>query len=81
MNLTDLTDILIRSAGLPAGTDLTDDTRALTDAGVDSLAYLQLQAEITDQYGVELPDDAQQAGTFTDIVAFVNAGLTNRVAA
>jgi len=79
MNLHDLTDILVRAAGLPAGTDLTDDTRPLADAGVDSLAYLQLQAEIADEYGVELPDDSQQAGTFTDIVAFVNAGLTNRV--
>ena len=46
MNLTDLTDILVRAAGLPAGTDLSDDTRPLADAGIDSLAYLQLQAEI-----------------------------------
>ena len=79
MNLHDLTDILVRAAGLPTGTDLTDDTRPLADAGIDSLAYLQLQAEIADEYGVELPDDSQQAGTFTDIVAFINAGLTNRV--
>jgi minimal PKS acyl carrier protein len=78
--IDDLMTLLVAKAGLPSA-DRTDDPRkTLADVGLDSLAFLQLQSELTDRYGFELPDDRAQAYTFGEIVADVNARLEERVA-
>jgi acetyl-CoA carboxylase biotin carboxylase subunit/minimal PKS acyl carrier protein len=71
---SDLMDLLVATAGLPAADRSMDPTATLTDVGLDSLAFLQLQSELSQRYGIELPDDLA-ACTFGDIVASV-AGHT-----
>jgi acyl carrier protein len=71
---SDLMDLLEETAGLPAADRSTDPTATLGDVGLDSLAFLQLQAEMAQRHGVELPDDHAQA-TFGDVVAFVAARI------
>jgi acyl carrier protein len=67
---SDLMDLLVETAGLPAADRSMDPAATFTDVGLDSLAFLQLQAELSQRYGIELPDD-QAHGTFGDIVASV----------
>jgi acyl carrier protein len=63
-------DLLVETAGLPVADRSLDPAATLGDVGLDSLAFLQLQAEVSQRHGIELPDDQAQA-TFGDIVAFV----------
>jgi len=63
---------LVRKAGFPPTARPTDGTEMLTDFGLDSLAVIQLQAELQDRYGVDLPDEGSDAYTFNDILAYVN---------
>jgi len=78
-DMTALMDILVRKAGLPPA-DRTDDPAAtLDDVGLDSLAFLQLQAELQEWYGFELADDRPQQ-TFGEIVAQVEDRLAANAA-
>jgi acyl carrier protein len=78
--IEDLMDLLVAKAGLP-GADRSDDPgHTFADVGLDSLAFLQLQSELKDRYGFELPDDRAQTYTFGEIVADVNARIEERVA-
>jgi minimal PKS acyl carrier protein len=72
-SLDDLLDILVEKAGLPATERPAGGTEVLADVGLDSLAMLQLQAELQDRYGVDLPAEGEGAYTFNDIVAYVNS--------
>jgi acyl carrier protein len=80
-SITDLMDILVRRAGLPEDARSGDANQTFTDVGLDSLAFLQLQVELQERYGFELPDDRPQAYTFGDIVASVNERLPERFVA
>jgi acyl carrier protein len=78
-DLSTLMDILVSKAGLPPA-DRTDNPAAtLEDIGLDSLAFLQLQAELQDRYGFELPDDSPQQA-FGEIVEQVAARLAGAAA-
>ncbi|MGY1619791.1 acetyl-CoA carboxylase biotin carboxylase subunit [Geodermatophilus sp. SYSU D00691] len=69
--LDDLMDLLTQKAGLPPA-DRTDDPDArFEDIGLDSLAFLSMQTELHDRYGVEMPDDSPGRYTFGEIVATV----------
>jgi acyl carrier protein len=70
----DLMDLLVRRVGLPEG-QRTDRTDVLfPDLGLDSLAFLELQAHLSRSYGVQLPDDRPQGYTTGEIVAAVRLG-------
>jgi minimal PKS acyl carrier protein len=77
-SISDLMDVLVRLAGLPQEARSGDANHTFSDVGLDSLAFLQLQAELQGRYGFELPDDRPQAYTFGDIVALVNERLAER---
>ncbi|OAA20012.1 minimal PKS acyl carrier protein [Frankia sp. EI5c] len=71
----ELLGFLEEQAGLPpedrpANLDVT-----FTDIGLDSLAYLQLQAEVQERFGVDLPNEAPEGFTLADIMATVNNAL------
>jgi acyl carrier protein len=73
--MNDLMEILIAKAGLPRDA-VTDDLAAtLADVELDSLARIQLKAEIADRYGVEI-DDERTDETFGELLALVNEGLS-----
>ncbi len=70
--LDDLMDLLVTKVGLPVADRTDDPSRTLTDIGLDSLAYLQVQTELED-HGVS-PDDSAPENDLTvgDLVALVN---------
>jgi len=79
-SVDDLMDLLVRKVGLAADkrTDRTD--VLFTDLGLDSLAFLELQAQLSRAYGVELPDDRAHVYTTGDIVAEVRQGAVSGAA-
>ncbi|AHH97478.1 hypothetical protein GCM10010174_06920 [Kutzneria viridogrisea] len=74
-HLEDLMDILEDKAGLPAADRTTDASLTLEAAGLDSLAFLAVQAALETRYGFELPDEGLQHAPFADLVAAVNERL------
>jgi acyl carrier protein len=70
--LDDLMNLLVSKAGLPERARTDNPQWTLTDVGLDSLAFLQLQSELQAKYGVELPDDRPTAYPFGEIVSYVN---------
>jgi acyl carrier protein len=68
-------EILVSKAGLPRSAVTTDLSATLRDVDLDSLAELQVRAEIEDRYGIEL-DDERASATFGDLVTLVNEGLS-----
>jgi acyl carrier protein len=77
--IDDLMTLLVAKAGLPAQARTDNPQWTFADIGLDSLAFLQLQAEIQSRYGVELPTEQPQAYTFGQIVSHVNESLGERV--
>jgi acetyl-CoA carboxylase biotin carboxylase subunit/minimal PKS acyl carrier protein len=73
--LEDLMDILEHKAGLPESDRTADTSLTFTDIGLDSLAFLVVQATLESRYGFELPDEGMQHRGFSDIVAAINERL------
>lgn len=73
--MVELMEILIAKAGLPRNAVIDDPGATLADLALDSLAQLQLRAEIADRYGVEI-DDERTDVTFGEILSLVNEGLS-----
>ena len=69
--LDDLMDLLTQKAGLPPSARTTDPDARFEDIGLDSLAFLSMQTELHDRYGVEMPDDSPGRYTLGEIVATV----------
>jgi acyl carrier protein len=76
-DLDDLNEILVVKAGLPPAERVEDPHHTLTDAGLDSLAFLALQGELEDRFGFELPDEAGHR-TFAEILAAINDRLSQK---
>nr|WP_218860067.1 acetyl-CoA carboxylase biotin carboxylase subunit [Petropleomorpha daqingensis] len=70
--LSDLMAVLTEKAGLPPSAHTTDPDARFADIGLDSLAFLSMQTELHDRYGVEMPDDSPDRYTFGEIVATVS---------
>jgi act minimal PKS acyl carrier protein len=77
IELPDLVELLRKSAGEDEFADLDGDIREtpFLELGYDSLALLQLIAEIQRQYGVELDDDILVAETPGEFLGLVNARI------
>jgi minimal PKS acyl carrier protein len=70
-----LLDFLVAQAGLPPGDRPGSLDVTFADVGLDSLAYLQLQAEVYGMFGVELPAEPPSDYTLGQILVAVNSGL------
>ncbi len=72
----DLKRILVDRVGLPED-DVTDDPEAkFEDMGLDSLAFVEIQLAMQQDYGFEIPDeDAQEIITVGQSIAYVNRKL------
>jgi acyl carrier protein len=68
-----LKDILVNRVGL-AEEDVVDDPNATFDAmGLDSLAFVELQLALQQQFGFSIPDeDAQVIITVGEAIAYTN---------
>lgn len=71
----ELLGFLVEQAGLPPEDRPVDLDVTFTDIGLDSLAYLQLQAEVQARFEVELPNEAPEGYTLADILGTVNNAL------
>jgi acyl carrier protein len=74
-SIDDLMTLLVTKAGLPPQARTDNPQWTFADIGLDSLAFLQLQAELQSLYRVELPTERPQAYTFGQIVNHVNESL------
>lgn len=72
----DLKRILVDRVGLPED-DVTNDPEAkFEDMGLDSLAFVEIQLAMQQEYGFEIPDeDAQEITTVGQSIAYVNRKL------
>jgi acyl carrier protein len=75
-SIDDLMTLLVTKAGLPAQARTDDPGATFDDLGLDSLAFLQLQGELQDRYGFELPDDRPGSYTLGEIAAYVSDRLS-----
>ncbi|CAO5174744.1 Phosphopantetheine-binding protein [Frankia sp. AiPs1] len=73
-----LLDFLTTQAGLPAQDRPGDLNVTFADIGLDSLAFLQLSAEVADRFGVELPAEMPEDYTLAQILGTVNGALGER---
>ncbi|WP_138760063.1 acetyl-CoA carboxylase biotin carboxylase subunit [Modestobacter altitudinis] len=71
--LDDLMDLLSEKAGLPPESRTTDPDAHFADIGLDSLAFLSMQTELHDRFGIEMPDDDPDRYTLGEIVSTVSA--------
>jgi aromatase len=67
-----LHDILTTHIGLEPETVDGAGRASLADLGVDSIGFIELQKAVAEQYGTELPDDAQ-AWSVDQIIDHLNA--------
>ncbi|GAB3601234.1 hypothetical protein GCM10027586_03980 [Kineococcus gypseus] len=71
--LDDLMDLLVAKVGLPAAARTDDPSTSFLDLGLDSLAFLQLQTELQQAFGLPVDEEAHaEDHTLGDIVAMVN---------
>jgi acyl carrier protein len=73
--MSDLMGILVARIGLPRDAVTDDPQETFEGIGLDSLARIQLNAQLEERYGVELDDDRPYE-TFGELLAFVNEELS-----
>jgi acyl carrier protein len=75
----DLKDILVNRVGLRAS-DVPDDlSTSFDDLGLDSLAFVEIQLAVQQQYGFSIPDeDAHQIGTLGEAIDYTNRRLQEK---
>ena len=75
----DLKHILVDRIGV-AEADIDDDPAAIfDDMGLDSLAFMEFQAALREEYGIRIEDeDAAHLSTIGDTLDYVNARLAER---
>jgi acyl carrier protein len=76
--ISDLMTLLTKKAGLPIESQTDDPSARFSDVDLDSLAFLAMQTELADTYGVEMPDDRPDHYTFGEIVDEVQSQLATR---
>ena len=78
-SMEDLKRILTERVGMDEG-DIPDDPNAtFEDMGLDSLAFVDIQLAMQQEYGFEIPDeDADQIQTIGQGVEYVNRKLEEK---
>jgi acyl carrier protein len=72
----DLKRILVDRVGLPEGDVVDDPDAKFEDMGLDSLAFVEIQLAMQQEYGFEIPDeDAQEIVSVGQAIAYVNRRL------
>ncbi len=75
----DLKRILVDRVGVPEA-DVKDDLQAtFDDMGLDSLAFVEIQLAMQQEYGFEIPDeDANQIQTIGEAIEYVNRRVAEK---
>jgi minimal PKS acyl carrier protein len=75
-SMQDMKDILVGRVGLPEETVGDDPSKSFEDMGLDSLAFVEIQLAVQQQYGFTIPDeDAQTIHTMQDAIDYTNRRL------
>jgi acyl carrier protein len=75
-SMEDMKDILVNRVGLSEETVGDDPSRSFEDLGLDSLAFVEIQLAVQQQYGFTIADeDAQQIHTMQDAIDYTNGRL------
>jgi minimal PKS acyl carrier protein len=75
-SMADMKDILVNRVGLPESAVGDDPSRSFDDLGLDSLAFVEIQLAVQQQYGFTIPDeDAQSIQTMQDAIDYTNRRL------
>jgi minimal PKS acyl carrier protein len=72
----DLRNILVNRVGLPEDAVVDDPEASFEDMGLDSLAFVEIQLAIQQDYGFTIPDeDAQEITTVGQAIEYSNRRL------
>ena len=75
-SMADMKDILVNRVGLPEDAVGDDPSRSFDDLGLDSLAFVEIQLAVQQQYGFSIPDeDAANIHTMQDAIDYTNRRL------
>jgi acyl carrier protein len=69
----DLKNILVNRVGLPEEQVVDDPSATFEDMGLDSLAFVEIQLAMQQDYGFTIPDeDAEQITTVGEAIDYTN---------
>jgi acyl carrier protein len=72
----DLKDILVNRVGMSESEVGEDTTATFEGLGLDSLAFLEIQLEVDQRYGIQVSDeDAERIKTLQDAIDYMNSQL------
>ncbi len=72
----DVKDILVNRVGLPEEKVGNDPDTTFEDMGLDSLAFVEIQLAMQQEYGFTIPDeDAEQISTIGEAIEYTNRRL------
>jgi acyl carrier protein len=72
----DLKNILVNRVGLPEDAVGDDPSRSFEDMGLDSLAFVEIQLAMQQDYGFTIPDeDAEKITTVGEAIDYTNQRL------
>jgi minimal PKS acyl carrier protein len=73
----DLKDILVNRVGLPDAAVVDDPEATFDDMGLDSLAFVEIQLAMQQEYGFTIPDeDAEHIHKVGEAINYVNQRLS-----
>jgi acyl carrier protein len=77
----DVKEILVNRIGLPEDAVTDDPNLSFEDLGLDSLAFVEIQLAIQQDYGFTIPDeDAEKITTIGDAIEYSNRRLQEQEA-
>ena len=69
----DVKEILVNRVGVPAEKVVDDPSLSFEEIGLDSLAFVEIQLAMQQEYGFTIPDeDAGAMTTFAEALDYVN---------
>jgi acyl carrier protein len=72
----DVKNILVNRVGLPEDAVVDDPNMSFEDMGLDSLAFVEIQLAIQQEYGFTIPDeDAEKITTIGEAIEYSNRRL------
>ena len=78
-SMADMKDILVNRVGLPEDAVGDDPSRSFDDLGLDSLAFVEIQLAMQQEYGFDIPDeDATGIETVGAAIEYVNRRLSEQ---
>lgn len=75
----DVKEILVTRIGVPTEKIVDDPGLSFEEIGLDSLAFVEIQLAMQQEYGFTIPDeDAEQIGTIGEAIEYTNRRLSEQ---